>query len=66
MSDRRYALSQRLVHWTVALLLLLSLASGLTLDALGFFGLREALGLAARNLLYPPLPAQPMALRKCH
>jgi len=52
MRHPRYALSQRLVHWAVALLLLFSLASGVTLGTLGFSGLREAVGLAATDLLY--------------
>jgi len=48
----RYALSQRLIHWTVAVLLLISLATGLLLGWLGFEGARDALGLAATNQLY--------------
>ncbi|PWG61893.1 cytochrome b [Sediminicurvatus halobius] len=48
----RYALPQRLLHWTVAGLALISLTTGLLLGWLGFEGARDALGLAATNTLY--------------
>jgi len=48
----RYALSQRLLHWSVALLVLASLATGLTIGWLGFEGLSERFGMDVTNLLY--------------
>lgn len=52
MMANRYALPQRLLHWTVAGLVLCSLASGLVIGWLGFEGLRDALGLGATNTVY--------------
>ena len=52
-ADRdRYTVSQRAVHWLVALLVLGNLAGGATLWALGFSGLRESFGLAVTNAVY--------------
>lgn len=48
----RYTLAQRLVHWLVAVLALVTLGIGLTLGYLGFEGAREAFGLEATNALY--------------
>ncbi|MDZ7747913.1 MAG: cytochrome b/b6 domain-containing protein [Halofilum sp. (in: g-proteobacteria)] len=48
----RYTLAQRLVHWLVAVLALLTLGIGLTLGWLGFEGARDAFGLGATNALY--------------
>lgn len=52
MPPERYRPLQRLVHWTVALLVAAMLASGLTLGALGFEGARDAFGLDTTNLIY--------------
>ncbi|MGM0982989.1 MAG: cytochrome b [Pseudomonadota bacterium] len=48
----RYAYPHRMLHWLVALVLLFSLASGLTLGFLGFEGAVERLGDSWTNLLY--------------
>ncbi|CAM3396720.1 cytochrome b [Halomonas lysinitropha] len=48
----RYAYPHRVLHWLVALVLLFSLASGLTLGFLGFEGAVERLGDSWTNLLY--------------
>lgn len=48
----RYTLAQRVVHWLVAVLALVTLCIGLTLGYLGFEGARDAFGLAATNALY--------------
>lgn len=48
----RYAYPHRVLHWLVALVLLCSLASGLTLGFLGFEGAVERLGDSWTNLLY--------------
>lgn len=48
----RYHVAQRLVHWTVAVLAVITLAIGLTLGALGFEGARDQFGVNATNLLY--------------
>lgn len=48
----RYTLIQRLLHWAVAVLVLLSLAVGLTLGFLGFEGAMATFGEATTNLLY--------------
>lgn len=52
MKGNRYALPQRIIHWSVALLVLVSLGTGMLLGWLGFEGARDALGLAATNGLY--------------
>ncbi len=48
----RYAYPHRVLHWLVAVVLLLSLASGLTLGFLGFEGAMERLGRAGTDFLY--------------
>ncbi|MFB9147177.1 cytochrome b [Halomonas alkalicola] len=48
----RYAYPHRVLHWLVAAVLLLSLASGLTLGFLGFEGAMERLGRAGTDFLY--------------
>jgi len=48
----RYAYPHRVLHWLVALVLLLSLATGLTLGYLGFEGAMERLGRTLTDLLY--------------
>lgn len=48
----RYHLSQRLVHWSMAVLVLLAVAIGLPLGLLGFEGAEAAFGSAATDLLY--------------
>ncbi|MFO7858981.1 MAG: cytochrome b [Ectothiorhodospiraceae bacterium] len=48
----RYTLIQRLLHWAVAVLVLLSLAIGLTLGYLGFEGAMATFGENGTNLLY--------------
>ncbi|MEX0732618.1 MAG: cytochrome b/b6 domain-containing protein [Aquisalimonadaceae bacterium] len=52
MTEYRYALGPRLIHWAVVVLVLYSLASGLTLGALGFEGARDAFGANVTNFLY--------------
>ncbi len=48
----RYHLSQRLVHWVMAALVLAALIMGMTLGLLGFEGAVDAFGLEITNLLY--------------
>lgn len=48
----RYPLIQRILHWSIALVVILVLAGGLTIDAYGFEGLVDAFGQGATNLLY--------------
>lgn len=48
----RYAYPHRVLHWLVAGILLLSLATGLSLGWLGFEGAMERLGETLTNLLY--------------
>jgi cytochrome b561 len=48
----RYALVQRLLHWLIALLVVVLLAAGLLLGNLGFEGLVETFGKDTTNALY--------------
>jgi cytochrome b561 len=48
----RYAYPHRLLHWLVAGVVLLSLASGLTLGFLGFDGAVDLMGQTLTNVLY--------------
>ncbi|HRY14588.1 MAG TPA: cytochrome b/b6 domain-containing protein, partial [Candidatus Competibacteraceae bacterium] len=48
----RYTLIQRLLHWLIALLALLTLGIGMTLGFLGFDGVQETFGKAATNAFY--------------
>ena len=48
----RYALPHRLLHWGIAILILLSLASGMTLGFLGFEGAMERFGQAGTDFVY--------------
>ncbi|QTF93821.1 cytochrome b/b6 domain-containing protein [Halomonas sp. BM-2019] len=48
----RYADPHRVLHWLVAAVLLLSLASGLTLGFLGFEGAVERFGRSGTDVLY--------------
>lgn len=48
----RYTLPQRLVHWLVAVLVLLAISVGATLGVLGFDGAKERFGSDITNLLY--------------
>jgi len=48
----RYAYPHRLLHWSVAGVVLLSLASGLTIGFLGFDGAVDLLGQTLTNVLY--------------
>ena len=52
VATERYHLSQRILHWVVAVLVISGLAAGMTLGTLGFEGAREALGATATNALY--------------
>ncbi|HUF56773.1 MAG TPA: cytochrome b/b6 domain-containing protein [Thermohalobaculum sp.] len=52
MPRDRYGALQRLIHWTVALLVLGLLAIGFTLATLGFEGARDTFGIDVTNLLY--------------
>ncbi len=48
----KYALSQRLLHWIIALMVLGALAVGVLLGFLGFSGVKDAFGIDITNLLY--------------
>lgn len=48
----KYALSQRLLHWIIALMVLGALAVGMLLGFLGFSGAKDAFGIDITNLLY--------------
>ena len=48
----RYSLTQRLLHWLIALLAIPALGVGLTLGWLGFEGASESFGSAVTNILY--------------
>jgi cytochrome b561 len=50
--EPRYALTQRLVHWTVAVIAICVLTVGLTLGILGFDGVKASFGMEVTNLLY--------------
>lgn len=50
--SERYALSQRLIHWAVALSVIFALAVGLTLGRLGFDGVKATFGMEVTNVLY--------------
>ncbi len=52
MDDARYSLPHRLIHWAVALLVLLALIAGAFLYTYGFNGLKESFGLPATNAIY--------------
>ena len=52
MPRERYGPVQRLIHWTVALIVVALLAIGFTLGTLGFEGARDAFGIDTTNLLY--------------
>ena len=52
MPRDRYGPVQRLIHWTVAVLVAGLLVIGATLGILGFEGARDTFGLEATNLLY--------------
>ncbi len=48
----RYALVQRLLHWLIAILVLLALAFGGTIGYFGFSGLRDTFGAAGTDFIY--------------
>jgi len=48
----KYALSQRLLHWMIALMVIGALAVGLLLGFLGFAGVRDTFGIDVTNMLY--------------
>lgn len=48
----RYTVAQRLLHWLIAILVLVTLSVGLTLGTLGFEGTRDAFGMDTTNTLY--------------
>lgn len=48
----RYTLNQRLLHWTVALLVILSLIGGALLWSYGFEGLKNNFGMETTNFIY--------------
>jgi cytochrome b561 len=49
---QRYTLIQRLLHWIIAVLVLVLLAAGLTIGTLGYEGLVEAYGQDMTNTIY--------------
>ena len=48
----KYALSQRLLHWVIAAMVIGALAVGFLLGFLGFPGVKDAFGIDVTNLLY--------------
>jgi cytochrome b561 len=52
IETNRYALVQRLVHWLIALLVLVLLGVGMTLGFLGFDGTKETFGAQVTDALY--------------
>ena len=50
--EPRYSLLQRLIHWTVAILVICALIAGLTLGVVGLEGLQNSVGEGATNALY--------------
>lgn len=48
----KYALSQRLLHWVIAAMVIGALAVGFLLGFLGFSGVKDAFGIDVTNLLY--------------
>ena len=52
MHPPRYSLIQRILHWLVAGVLLLSLTGGALLYAYGFTGLRDTFGMGVTNAIY--------------
>ncbi|MCB1777815.1 MAG: cytochrome b [Candidatus Competibacteraceae bacterium] len=48
----RYTLTQRLLHWLIAFLALLTLGIGMILGSLGFEGTQEIFGKATTNAFY--------------
>jgi cytochrome b561 len=52
MNDARYTLPQRLLHWTIAALVLLSIILGAFIWAYGFEGLKSSFGGAAAGAFY--------------
>lgn len=52
MATARYRLAQRLVHWAIAISVVLSLALGIMLGLLGFDATLKTFGEAATNLIY--------------
>ncbi|QIT54086.1 cytochrome b [Aquisalimonas sp. 2447] len=52
VATQRYHLSQRILHWLVAVLVIGSLSAGMTLGFLGFEGARDTFGMAMTNTLY--------------
>jgi len=52
MAPTRYSLTQRLLHWLIAVLVLVLLAIGLTFWTLGYDGIVARFGNETTNLLY--------------
>jgi len=52
MTQVRYSLIQRVLHWLVAGLVLLSLTVGALLYVYGFSGLRDTFGMGVTNTIY--------------
>ena len=48
----RYALSQRALHWIIAVLVIGVIAGGKVIENFGFEGLRDTFGLDATNAIY--------------
>ena len=48
----KYALSQRLLHWVIAAMVIGALAVGFLLGFLGFSGVKDTFGIDVTNLLY--------------
>ena len=52
VATERYHLSQRILHWVVAVLVISGLAAGMTLGTLGFEGARDLFGPGMTGALY--------------
>jgi len=48
----KYALSQRLLHWIIAAMVIGAMAVGMLLGFLGFSGVKDTFGIDITNLLY--------------
>jgi len=48
----KYAASQRLIHWVMALMVIGAMTVGSTLGFLGFSGVRDTFGMDVTNMLY--------------
>lgn len=52
MFSDSYSLIQRLLHWSIAIIVICLLAIGVVLDEVGFEGLKNSVGIDATNMIY--------------